>query len=587
VIFGPMPLDHALGAVLAHTQRCGAQVLRKGQVLDAAAIATLRGHGREEVIAARLEHGDVGEDQAADRLAEALLSPLVGRTRAATGRVNLLAEAPGLLLVDAARIHRLNAVDEALTVGTLPDATPVAARDMLATVKVIPFAVPGHTLAIAEQLARQGMGAGSVGGTGMGGAGGAALRLAPFRPLRAGLVLTELPGIKASVLEGAVAATAARVRALTGTLLPPERCAHATGPIAAALGRLVGAGAELLLVAGASAVVDRRDVAPAGIVEAGGEILHFGMPVDPGNLLCVGRIGRLPALVLPGCARSPRLNGIDWVLWRIFAGLAVDGAWISRTGVGGLLKEAEGRPLPRSRATGSVAPAPDDAADPGSAADQGGAAHSDVPDAPASTLPRARPRVAVIVLAAGRSRRMAPRNKLLIAGHGGQAMVTRVVDQALGSVARPVLVVLGHQSAAVEQALAGRPVHLVHAPDYGDGLSASLRAGLAALPDDADAALVCLGDMPLVTARMLDRLIGAYDPDEGRTIVLPTFRGKQGNPMLWDRRWFAAMGAITGDVGARQLLAARAEHAVEVEIGEDAVLRDFDTPETLAGLDGN
>jgi len=93
--------------------------------------------------------------------------------------------------------------------------------------------------------------------------------------------------------------------------------------------------------------------------------------------------------------------------------------------------------------------------------------------------------------------------------------------------------------------------------------------------------------MPLVTARMLDRLIGAYDPDEGRTIVLPTFRGKQGNPMLWDRRWFAAMGAITGDVGARQLLAARAEHAVEVEIGEDAVLRDFDTPETLAGLDGN
>jgi len=346
VIFGPTRLDAALGAMLAHTQRCGAQVLRKGQVLDEAAIALLREHGRDEVIAARLERGDVGEDQAADRLAEALLSPLVGRTRAATGRVNLLAEAPGLLLVDAARIHRLNAVDESLTVGTLPDATPVAARDMLATVKVIPFAVPRHILATAEQLARPG---GEDGG-------GAVLRLAPFRPLRAGLVLTELPGTKASVLEGTVAATEARVRALTGTLLPAERCAHAAGPIAAALGRLAGAGAELLLVAGASAVVDRRDVAPSGIVEAGGRILHFGMPVDPGNLLCLGRVGRLPALVLPGCARSPRLNGNDWVLRRLFAGLPVDGAWIARTGVGGLLKDTGHRPLPRNRATRPLAP---------------------------------------------------------------------------------------------------------------------------------------------------------------------------------------------------------------------------------------
>ncbi len=567
MIFGPTPLADAPGAVLAHTQRCGAHVLRKGLVLDDAALALLRDHGHDTVIAARLEPGDVGEDAAADRLAEALLSPLVGRTRASTGRVNLLAEAPGLLLVDAPRIHRLNAVDESLTVGTLPDATPVAARDMLATVKVIPFAVPGHTLAIAEQLARQGAAPGRPGA-------GAALRLAPFRPLRAGLVLTELSGTRASVLDGTVEATEARVRALTGTLLPPERCAHAAGPIAAALGRLIGAGAELLLVAGASAVVDRRDVAPTGIVEAGGEILHFGMPVDPGNLLCLGRIGRLPALVLPGCARSPRLNGIDWALWRIFAGVPVDAAWIARTGVGGLLKEADARPLPRIRASGPMADPPAGINLPGNAA-----------PSPRPAAPRARPRVAAIVLAAGRSSRMAPRNKLLIAGAGGQAMVTRVVDHALGSAARPVLVVLGHQAAEVEQALAGRPVRLVHAADHGDGLSASLRAGLAALPADVDAALVCLGDMPLVTARMLDRLVEAYDPDEGRTIVLPTFQGRQGNPMLWDRRWFADIAAVTGDTGARQLLAARAEHAAEVEIGEDAVLRDFDTPASLEGLE--
>ena len=205
--------------------------------------------------------------------------------------------------------------------------------------------------------------------------------------------------------------------------------------------------------------------------------------------------------------------------------------------------------------------------------------------APVPALPRTPPRVAAIVLAAGRSSRMAPRNKLLIAGAGGRAMVTRVVDQALGSAARPVLVVLGHQAAAVEHALAGRAVRFVHAADHGSGLSASLRAGLAALPYDVDAALVCLGDMPLVTARTLDRLIGAYDPGGGRTLVLPTCRGERGNPMLWGRRWFSDMAAITGDAGARSLLAGRAGHAVEVEVGKDAVLRDFDTPDTLAGLE--
>ena len=105
-----------------------------------------------------------------------------------------------------------------------------------------------------------------------------------------------------------IAITEGRITALTGSLLPPIRCAHQEEPIGRALEGLVSAGADLLLVIGASAVVDRRDVGPAGIVRAGGEILHFGMPVDPGNLICLGRIGERPALVLPGCARSPSLE---------------------------------------------------------------------------------------------------------------------------------------------------------------------------------------------------------------------------------------------------------------------------------------
>jgi molybdenum cofactor cytidylyltransferase len=540
--FGAVPLEEARGAIMAHSQRVGERMIRKGSVLDEDALNALREAGREEVIVARLEPGDVPEDIAADRLAQPLVSPLLARTRAATGRVNLAAEVPGLLRVDAAMINRLNTIDESLTIGTLPDYAVVAPKDLVATVKIIPFSVPGNVLAVAEALVRQA---------------GSPLTLHPFHHLKVGLVITELPGLKDSVTEKTIAATEQRVTQLTGSLLPPLHSPHEEAPIGKALESLISQGADLLLVVGASAVVDRRDVGPAGIVKAGGEILHFGMPVDPGNLICLGRIGTTPALVLPGCARSPKLNGIDFVLTRLFAGLPVGPTEVMKMGVGGLLKEIDTRPMPREKAP---------------ATPRTGAA------------PRSAPTIAAIVLAAGRSRRMAPHNKLLVADRTGKPMIARVVDNVLSSNARPVLVVIGHQSEQVQHALGGRPVRYVHAPDYAHGLSASLKTGIAAVPEECAAALVCLGDMPLVTGRMIDRLLSAYDPDEGRLIVLPTFRGKQGNPMLWDKRFFPEILQITGDSGARFLLGKHLEAVTEMEMADDAVLRDFDTTESLNSL---
>ena len=225
--FGPVPLAEARGAILAHSQRLGERMLRKGSVLDEAAIAALRDAGRAEVIAARLEPGDVPEDIAADRMAAPLISPLLARSRAATGRVNLAAETSGLLRVDADKIDRLNGIDEALTVGTLADCSVVAARDLVATIKVIPLAVPGMLVSVAETLARQGK---------------PALTLHPFKPLKVGLVVTELPGLKESTTEKTIAVTEARVRALTGTLLPPRRAPHEEAAVAAALEALLGEG---------------------------------------------------------------------------------------------------------------------------------------------------------------------------------------------------------------------------------------------------------------------------------------------------------------------------------------------------------
>jgi molybdenum cofactor cytidylyltransferase len=179
---------------------------------------------------------------------------------------------------------------------------------------------------------------------------------------------------------------------------------------------------------------------------------------------------------------------------------------------------------------------------------------------------------------------MAPHNKLLVADRTGKPMIARVVDNVLSSKTRPILVVTGHQSEQVQHALGGRPVRYVHADDYAEGLSASLKSGIAAVPEECSAALVCLGDMPLVTGRMIDRLLGTYDPDEGRLIVLPTFRGKQGNPMLWDRRFFSEILQISGDSGARFLLGKHLEVVTEVEMADDAVLRDFDTTDSLNSL---
>jgi len=543
VNFGPTPLDEAEGAVLAHSIRLKDRALKKGTVLDAAAIVALRAEGHAQVVAARLEQGDVPEDEAARRVGEAMEAPLVARTRASTGRVNLIAESSGLLVLDAPTIDRLNALDESLTIATLPNYSMVQPKEMLATIKVIPFAVPGAALGVAEALLRRQR----------------VLSVHPFRPLKVGLVLTELQGMKESVMTSAIEITAARVEALMGTLLPVERARHEAGATAEALKRLLRQGAEMLLIMGASATIDRRDVGPAAIVRAGGRIEHFGMPVDPGNLICLGAVGDIPALVLPGCARSPKVNGFDWVLQRLFAGVPVRARDVMAMGVGGLLKEIETRPLPRAKAPATPPPV---------------------------RAPRRPRQVAGLIMAAGRSSRMAPLNKLLVTDGEGVAMVARVVEKVLASGVKPVLVVTGHDRERVQESLAGKPVIFVHAEDYAEGLSASLKAGLAALPPEAEGVLVALGDMPLVEPAVIARLLAGFDPEEGRAIVQPTFRGKHGNPMVWGREFFAEMMQLTGDMGARQLVARHADRLVEVEVPDDGILRDFDTAESLKSAPG-
>jgi molybdenum cofactor cytidylyltransferase len=184
--------------------------------------------------------------------------------------------------------------------------------------------------------------------------------------------------------------------------------------------------------------------------------------------------------------------------------------------------------------------------------------------------------VAALIMAAGLSRRAAPHNKLLLRDEAGITMVARVADSVLASRARPVLAVIGHQAAAVRAALAGRDLRFVEAEDYLAGMAASLRAGVAALPMEASGVLVCLGDMPLVSAELLDRLIAVFEAESGAAILVPAFLGRRGNPVLLHRRFFSEIMACDGDHGARSLVARHAQHVRVVETGVQGVVMDFD-----------
>jgi molybdenum cofactor cytidylyltransferase len=532
--FDTVPPAEAEGAILVHGLRAGGHLFKKGRVLQRADVGALRAADIGSVTVVRLEAGDVPEDVAATRVAQAVLGDGIRLSAAFTGRVNLYAEHSGLAILDPERIQRVNLIDESVTVATLAPYAMVWPGEMIATVKIIPFAAPERAVAAAVSVARE-----------------APIRVAPFKAMPAGLISTQLPGQKPSLLDKNRSALEARLADLSGILVFEERCTHDTESVARALRNGEAAGAELLFVFGASAITDRRDVIPAGIMAAGGTIGHFGMPVDPGNLLLLGNLRSKPVVGLPSCARSPKVNGFDFVLQRLCAGFALTGTDLMRMGVGGLLQEIPGRPQPRDTE-------------------------------PAHQL-RA-PRIAAVVLAAGRSTRMGS-NKLL-AEWRGKPLLRSTVEAALKSGAKPVIVVTGHENTKVEAALQGLDVRFVHNPDYAEGLSTSVKSGLRAVPATLDGTLLLLGDMPEITPALLDRMIAAFSPADGRAICVAVHGHTRGNPVLWGKTFFSEIDDLKGDAGAKHLIAAHEDLVCEIE-ADAAVLRDIDTPEALAELRAN
>ena len=526
--FGPASPADAIGGVTVHTLRQGSLVLKKGTTIGQAEVTALTRAGVKEIVVVRLEEGDVSEDVAAAAVAQAVAGDGINVERAFTGRANLFAARAGVLVVDRAAVDRINAVDEAITFATLPAFKPVVEGEMVATVKLIPFGVEARLRDAAVAAGRDG-----------------ALRIAPYRIKRVGVISTLLPGLAPKVVDKTLKVTAERLAPAGATIIAERRVQHDETALKAAIRELLDLGAELVIVFGASAIADRRDVIPAAISGIGGAVEHFGMPVDPGNLLLIGNAGGVPVLGAPGCARSPVENGFDWVLMRLLAGLKVSRAELTGMGVGGLLMEIVTRPQPRE-----------------------------------SRAPDTNRHVAAIILAAGRSTRMGGPNKLL-AELSGKPLVRIVAEQAIASKAKDVIVVTGHQAQLVEQALAGLKLKFVRNLDFVQGLATSVKAGIAAVSEQADGAVICLGDMPMISSQLVDHLIDAFAPDRGNLIAVPVSGGRRGNPVLWSRRFFNELMTLDGDIGARHLIAKHNEAVAEVPVEGDGAFLDIDTPQGL------
>ncbi|ACL56746.1 molybdopterin-binding protein [Methylobacterium nodulans] len=328
--FGPVPVAQSVGLISAHSVRAGGAVLRKGSRIGPEAARLLAEAGLTEIVAVALEPGDVPEDEAARAIAEAVAGEGIEIAPAFTGRANLHARTAGVLVLDSRAIEAVNTVDEAVTLATLAPFKPVVPGEMVGTVKIIPYAVAGGVLQEA-----------------LGSVARPALAVAPYRRRRVAAISTLLPGLKDSVVDKTLRVLAGRLAPAGAELVSDARIAHTAEAVTAALRQAAGA-SELVVVFGASAIADRRDVIPSGIEAAGGRVDHLGMPVDPGNLLLLGRLGDVPVIGAPGCARSPKENGFDWVLHRLLAGLPVGRADLVALGVGGLLMEIVSRPQPRA-----------------------------------------------------------------------------------------------------------------------------------------------------------------------------------------------------------------------------------------------
>ena len=535
--FGPCALSDGLDAILVHAVYLPDGRIAKGTCLTSDHLSRLRANGIDDIIVARLEDGDLGENAAADMIAKAMMPANVRLSVAATGRVNIYATQRGLLRVDRLRLRDINMVDEGITLSTVQHNQLVEAGDLIATLKIIPYSVAETAVATVIGL----------------GAGEPVISFHALRPRSFGLIQTRIPGMADKILKATEQTAKQRLNQLGCALVDSRVVAHEAAAINQAITASRANGPAVMLIAGGSAIADRRDEVPMGVIAAGGRIDHFGLPVDPGNLLMLSHIDEMPVIGMPGCARSIKMNGFDWILHLLLADLRIDAAEIADMAAGGLLMEIVSRPLPRRMVERRQI----------SNATIGG-----------------------VILAAGQSQRMGAQNKLL-AEIDGVPIIRRTAQALLDGGLNDLVIVTGHEHRLVAAALDDLPVTCIYNDDYQSGQASSVACGVRHHQNGSHAAvLIALGDMPLVRPELIAALLRDHSslPDATDRITLPVFDGRRGNPVIWGRGFFDELVALTGDAGGRIIFAENKNAVNSLGWPDDSIHLDIDTPEALAPL---
>ena len=535
--FRAFDINDCEGLILAHSHRLAGQRIAKGSQLTRTLIDAFIQHGVQQLVCAAPDQGDLSEDEVADRLAGVLLSAGLVRTSAATGRVNFKTEAAGIIRYDRDLIKALNSVDESLTLSLVQHNQLLSTGQMVATLKVIPYFVSEAICHQFEQVM----------------AGKTAFHFHPLRGRQVSLIQTMDHVLQDKVYAATEAVTETRLHQLGCKLISRQRCAHNSVDVAAEIQAARTAGAELILLCGCSAIADRQDILPMAIEDAGGQIDQLGLAVDPGNMLLIGHIDSLPVIGMPGCARSPKLNGFDWVLHLLLADIELSRDELADMAAGGLLMEIASRPLPRDLAV-----------------------------KPASPMAQ----MSAVVLAAGQSRRMGKINKLT-AVVAGKPVIRHVVDTVLEAGFKDIVVVLGYDEQAVSACLEGLPVRFVKNEAFRSGQASSVSAGIAALDNNVSDAMVVLGDMPLLNAALLNNLHHHHmrTPQHEQMISLPVCskdrESQVGHPVIWGRQFFPDLQALTGDQGGRQIWSDHPAIINQMDVEDATLFLDTDTAEAL------
>jgi molybdenum cofactor cytidylyltransferase len=524
--FGNINVKDSLNCILAHTIVINNKKFAKGTIITEKDKSYFINNKIKTIVCAKLGKNDFHEDKAANIIAETFKNNSIASEKAYTGRANILANKSGLLVIDEEKIHKFNNISDDITIATLNNNSTVKKGEMIATIKIISFAVKDSFInKIKNSIYKK------------------AILINPYINKKCALILTHHK--KQNVKLNAISERRIndRLKNLNCSLDIISNCEHDTKEISKNINIILKQKIDLLLILGSSAIVDIKDKIPEAINNSKGKIVRFGMPVDPGNLLLLGKIKNTHVIGLPGCARSPSLNGFDWVLEKVISGTNITKLNISNMGVGGLLKTLNVRAKIEKKSKNY--------------------------------------NVTNIILAAGQSKRMHKINKLLIK-IANETIIEKIVDNSLKSIANNTIVVLGYESDILQRLLNNKNITTIVNKEYLKGQSSSLQLGISALPEDCDAAIVILGDMPDISPTLINQLIKNYNPNDNKSIIIPTYKNRKGNPVLIDREFFPEILSIKGDKGAKDIIEANKKYISEIPQKNSKIIEDIDTKEDLA-----